>query len=499
MHANINEASSIQSLELEERLWLDATLSKFDDILRVNFNKSLEEFSEIIMYHLSRLLGTVRGAFFVVDTDEKILWATGTYGCLLKNLKYKRFEIGEGPIGQAVKSKEILYFENLPTYNSYVNTSLAELNSTFLIIVPLMFNEEVYGAIELSQIKKLEPKYFDFLKRLSKNVASMLQSIQNNLRTRKLLTEAQQQAEILRAQEEELRQNMEELQATQEASEHKQKQIQELLAHSQAQEEELRQNMEELQATQEAMANKQIELEKNNQRMIKNEQVLTKSLQKFREKELLIREQNQKIAQSEQQVRETLGEVQQIQEALQEREFELDFQLKVIDQHLAIIHFDTEGYILDANETFLELTDYTIADLKDKHHSFFVGEKVRTSLAYTKFWDNMKAGKSEKGHFRTYRKDQSIIWLNGSYMPLQNRTGEVKKISLYAFDVTELKEKEQQIRQTNDRTPNPKCCPKKCQRRTRRTPKRRRKTFFGTKCGTRKNNCRTQISASSTK
>ncbi|HAS43439.1 MAG TPA: hypothetical protein DCS93_23365 [Microscillaceae bacterium] len=249
---------------LQEKLWIDSTLTQFDDVLRENYDKSLGDFSEAIISHLATLTKAIRGAFFTVKGDEeerRFLEATGGFACVPDTMAKKTFRMGEDLIGQVAKTKKVSYMDNLPMQNLTLNVAAGSLSAGSIIILPLVFNDEVYGVIELVFIQNLANKYQDLLPRLGNNIASMLQSIQNNIRTKKLLNETQEQAEALRAQEEELRQNLEELAATQDA-----------------------------------MQKKQTEIENMNHTLAKKEKVLEKALQEAQAKETELANVNEQIS-----------------------------------------------------------------------------------------------------------------------------------------------------------------------------------------------------------
>jgi PAS domain-containing protein len=209
---------------LEDRLWMDSTLSKFDEVLRINYDKSIEVFADIVIAETCEIVQAISGSFFVVDDEQKIFAKAG-YGCTLATMPKTSFMLGEGIIGQVAKSKATRHISNIPTQSIRISTSLGQINACSLICLPLIFNEKVYGIIELISLNIFETRFVDFLERLSKNIASTLQSIQTNIKTKELLIKLQQETEQRAAQEEELRQNLEELQSTQE---HTYKQQQEL-------------------------------------------------------------------------------------------------------------------------------------------------------------------------------------------------------------------------------------------------------------------------------
>lgn len=82
--------------------------------------------------------------------------------------------------------------------------------------MPLMYNGQVQGMLELASFQLFAEHEIAFVKRLAESLGSSLMAIRTNEATRRLLEESQLMTEQLRAQEEEMRQNMEEMQATQE-------------------------------------------------------------------------------------------------------------------------------------------------------------------------------------------------------------------------------------------------------------------------------------------
>jgi methyl-accepting chemotaxis protein len=80
----------------------------------------------------------------------------------------------------------------------------------------LIIEEEVLGVIELASLNRFADFEIEFVEKLGQSIASTLRTVKINQKTAELLRKSQEQTEIMVSQEEEMRQNLEELQATQE-------------------------------------------------------------------------------------------------------------------------------------------------------------------------------------------------------------------------------------------------------------------------------------------
>ena len=59
----------------------------------------------------------------------------------------------------------------------------------------------------------------------------------------------------------------------------------------------------------------------------------------------------------------------------------------------AVIAFKMDGTILTANENFLGVTGYRLADISGRSHAIFIAVKERHSTAYQRFWGRLEAGR----------------------------------------------------------------------------------------------------------
>lgn len=115
---------------------------------------------------------------------------------------------------------------------------------------------------------------------------------------------------------------------------------------------------------------------------------------------------------------------------------DLQGQVNAIRKSQAVIEFDLDGMILDANEPFLNTMGYTLAEVKGKNHGLFVDPDYRASRDYPAFWDRLRAGEYQAAQFRRLGKGGKVVWIEGSYNPILDMNGKPFKIVKFATDIT---------------------------------------------------------------
>ena len=204
--------------EDKARNWANEGYALFGDLLRKH-NHSPAALTKKVTNQLVKYLGANQGSMFLLNddvADDHFLELKATYAWNREKFLKKKVGKGDGLVGQCWIEKEPIFLTDVPDAYISISSGLGHSNPRCILIVPMIFNEEVFGILELALFKVLEPHEIEFVKRLAENVASALSSAKTNYRTKRLLEESQEKSEQLRDQEEEMRQNMEELQATQE-------------------------------------------------------------------------------------------------------------------------------------------------------------------------------------------------------------------------------------------------------------------------------------------
>jgi methyl-accepting chemotaxis protein len=112
-------------------------------------------------------------------------------------------------------------------------------------------------------------------------------------------------------------------------------------------------------------------------------------------------------------------------------------QIDALNRVQAVIQFDLDGNILDANENFLQTVGYDLHEIRGRHHKMFVASDYAASQEYKDFWKNLSTGKFQAAQYKRYGKNGKEIWIQASYNPIFTPDGQPFKIVKYATDITE--------------------------------------------------------------
>jgi methyl-accepting chemotaxis protein len=111
-------------------------------------------------------------------------------------------------------------------------------------------------------------------------------------------------------------------------------------------------------------------------------------------------------------------------------------QIEAIGKSQAVIEFNMEGVVLNANENFLKTLGYALSEIQGKHHSMFVPSADRESAAYREFWAKLNRGEFQSGEYQRIGKGGKEVWIQASYNPIRDLNGKAYKVVKYATDTT---------------------------------------------------------------
>jgi len=128
------------------------------------------------------------------------------------------------------------------------------------------------------------------------------------------------------------------------------------------------------------------------------------------------------------------------QVADQQRLEELDRRMAAIGRSQAVIEFDLDGVIRDANDNLLTTMGYALDEIRGQHHRLFMDPVEAASPDYAAFWRELNEGRFVARKFRRLAKGGREVWLEASYNPVLDAAGRPLKVVKLAVDITQAEQ-----------------------------------------------------------
>ncbi|MGI6478551.1 MAG: GAF domain-containing protein [Salinivirgaceae bacterium] len=204
--------------------WSTQGLNMFAVSLR-QYNDDLYKLGQEVITKLVDYIDVQSGALYLVENSEydTYLKLYASSGFPKDRINQDKIYENQGAVGRCLIEKQTIYIDDVPSDFSKITSGLGQTSPGSVLITPLIVNEELIGAIELLGLKPIEEYKIRFVETVSVSIASIISIVRINVRTAELLNESRTQADELTQQEEEMRQNIEELAATQEESSEREK------------------------------------------------------------------------------------------------------------------------------------------------------------------------------------------------------------------------------------------------------------------------------------
>ena len=196
----------------QQQDWLKTNLAQIAGMMQGH--RDLAVVAELIMDELAPLVDAQHGTFFLSEPaggDTQLRLIAG-YGLRADKTAPVQYRLGQSLIGQVAKSKRSIVVGDLPENYVKISSGLGEAPPANLAVLPILFEDQVLGVIELASFTSFNPVQTDFLEQLTETLGVNFNTIIANARTDALLEESQRLASELQARSEELQSQQVELQ-----------------------------------------------------------------------------------------------------------------------------------------------------------------------------------------------------------------------------------------------------------------------------------------------
>src|SRR5205085_10151151 len=112
----------------------------------------------------------------------------------------QRLRMGEGLAGQCAVDKRSMLISDLTERAVPVRSALFQLTPRDVIVLPVLFEDQVKAVIELASLKDFTISHLAFLEQLTASIGIVLNSIEATMQTEGLLKQSQQLATELQSQ-----------------------------------------------------------------------------------------------------------------------------------------------------------------------------------------------------------------------------------------------------------------------------------------------------------
>ncbi|MEO8432573.1 MAG: response regulator, partial [Acidobacteriota bacterium] len=198
------------TLKNSEQDWLKTNLAKFSRMLQGQ--KDLLTVGRLILSELAPVVSVHQGAFYTLDesADEPNLKLLASYASRSESVP-NTLRLGESLVGQCAVEKEKILLTQVPDDYLSISSGLGGASPANIIVLPVLFEGEPKGVLELASFETFSPTHQALLDQLAETIGIVLNTIQANTLTEDLLKQSQSLAGELQAQQEELRQTNQKL------------------------------------------------------------------------------------------------------------------------------------------------------------------------------------------------------------------------------------------------------------------------------------------------
>ena len=430
----------------KKRHWSTQGIADFADILQGHSN-NIEEFSDQVVRQLVKYVQVNQGGMFVKTEAEGKTWfeLTACYAYDKKRHSQKRWAPGKGLVGQCALERKMILLNRVPDQYTTITSGLGEATPSCMIILPLCWNEEIYGVIELASFTELAGHQLDFLKKIAESIAASLATVQTNAHMQQLLQTSQQLAK-----------ESEQLSLVANNTDNSV-----VIANRQGQIEFVNQGFIRLTGytADEVMGKKPghvLQGPDTDPETVERIRQQLKGGNPFYEEILNYRKSGESywISLVVNPIKNEAGEIEQyisIQAdvtKIKRQTLDYTYKLAAISRSNAIVEFDPQGIILDANDLFLDIAGYEKEDLLRKDYQDLLPEADLESPQTQMMWDNLKAGTFFSGEFKQKSKAGEELWLSGTFNPIFDLENNLRRIMMFAQFTTYEKEKQNDLTHT---------------------------------------------------
>ncbi len=256
-----------------EQNWLKDGINELTK--EISGDLSLQERAEKAISFIGRYLKIGRGVLYVPISEGKTLKLLSSYAYTARDRLSNEFQLGEGVVGQAALEKKPILLKNMGVTDTEIVSGTAVQIPYNTFTYPLLYENEIYGVVEIATTQAITAIEMDFLNQTSGILASYVLSSRLKEQVQLFLEQArdaqasaEEKAVILQKMNQEMEEQQQQLQQQTEELQQSNAQMEEQQQQLQQQTEELRQSNAQMEEQQKLLQQQQEELSETNETLI---------------------------------------------------------------------------------------------------------------------------------------------------------------------------------------------------------------------------------------
>jgi signal transduction histidine kinase/DNA-binding response OmpR family regulator/HAMP domain-containing protein len=187
-----------------EQDWLKTNLAKFSRMLQGQ--RDLVTVGRLILSEMAPVVGAQQAEFYVMGSTAEVprLKLVASYASGGQGAHGKEIDLGQGLVGQCAIDKRKILLTNTPSHAFRIASGLSQNAAMDVLVLPVIFEGQVRGVLELASLEHFNPVHEAFLDQLTESIGIVINTIEANTRTEDLLKQSQSLAEELGSRQEEL-------------------------------------------------------------------------------------------------------------------------------------------------------------------------------------------------------------------------------------------------------------------------------------------------------
>lgn len=175
--------------------------------------EDLRSLTQVAVSKVAASIGAGHGAFYVAESENRYN-LLASYGYRERKHLSNSFAVGEGLVGQCVMEKAPIML-SAPKDYIRINSGLGEGPPACISVMPVIMGERVLGVMEMASFQTFSEREQALMDALLPVLATSLEILDRNLKTRELLAATQEQAERMEKQAAQMEEQQVEMEAQQ--------------------------------------------------------------------------------------------------------------------------------------------------------------------------------------------------------------------------------------------------------------------------------------------